>query len=136
MLNLFLKASPTRSPELIIWSACIGIIVALIFAFVIRKVQGDFVSRLLNGGAADSSSALSLEQVKSSRIIKAFLKDGSGLRQVVSRTEDNRYFIAEEHRDKASCLFKGNMKWYFLPLFAILIVALSYVITLLIPYML
>ena len=136
MLNLFLQASPTRSPELIIWSACIGINIALIFAFATRRIQGDFVSALLNRGAVDVSTALSLEQLNSAKIVKWFLKDESSLRKIVSRTEDNRYYIEEKHTDKASWLIKGNMKWYILPLFAILIVALSYIIVSLLPYIL
>ena len=139
-MMLYPLFASTRSPELIVWAACIGIIVALIISFIVKKIQGGFVSALIEKGALDTDRALTVSKSGASVLIKMFLKKNSSLYQIVSVCEGTdannpRFYIKEEHLKKAESFSKGIMKWYMLPIFAIATLLLAYAVILLLPYL-
>lgn len=82
------------SPILLIWAACIGFNIAMIFTFVFKKIQGEFISKLLEKEATSKEKALSLENLGYSskkingKILAFLLHDGSILRKLVRTDKD------------------------------------------------
>ena len=114
-----LLTTSLQSPELIIWSICIGANVALWICFIVRKIQGDFLLQLLEKGSSDEESALPLSKIKHSPLLPLFLKTTSTLSSVASTvTTDSgeiAYFIPAEREKKARTLSIKGMKWYIMP---------------------
>ena len=152
-MNHFLMLS-FDSPELIVWSACIGFNIAMIVAYIIRKTTGVFVSKLFDAEATDVESAKTLSELGcKSRLLKLFLKDGSTLRRTVSVVSEDdklpiikgtkaksmsdfanaRFYIAEEKKDRAASFKKGKLGWKWIPICTILSVILSLLVIDLLP---
>ncbi len=142
------------SLELIIWSACIGFNVAMIISFLLKRIEGAFISRLLQIGASSEESAVTLSQLEQddNKTLKMFLKDGSTLRNTVylvsgslprESTEEKRrgqpildnarFYIPEDKLEKAESISKGVLKWYFLPIYTILSVIITIIVLMLLP---
>lgn len=142
------------SPQVFIWSLCLGFNVAMIISFLYKKLIGGLITSILDKNAISEDTALNLDQLGygSNSFIKLFLRDKSSLRSLVSLVGDKlittknekgkdipdfssaRFYIAEEQRDKASSLKQGNIKWYLIPIFAIVSVIMAYIIVMLLPY--
>lgn len=133
------------SSELIVWSVCVGFILGIVATFVIKQVQGKFISLLLEKGANDEDSAVSLEDLGqgSNKFLKLCLKVGSGIRGIVTFVDEAdakspnfeviRFYVSEDRLEKATSMTKGGMKWYFLPIFSILIVIITIIVIELLP---
>ncbi len=140
------------SPELIIWSICIGFILGIVITFFVKQVQGKFISLLLGKEACDEGSAVSLCELGqgSNKFLRLCLKIDSGIRGVVTFLEEDieedgskkskapnfdkiKFYIAQDKAEKASSMIKGGLKWYFLPVFAILIVIITITVIKLLP---
>ena len=140
------------SPELIVWSACIGIIIAMIISYAIKSIEGTFISNLLSVGANTEEAAITIFQAgqKPSPFLKFFLRDGSTLRKTVSLVGDTlpytkkgsrrvplfenaRFYISSEKADKAESISKGRIKWYFIPPLCVLIVIITIIVIELLP---
>lgn len=141
------------SPELIIWSACVGFNVAMIISFLLKRIEGTFISSLLSLGASSKESAVTLSQLgqDGNKALKWFLKDGSTLRNTVYLVGDSlptkstkkrrkepvfdnaRFYIPEDKLEKAESIGKGGLRWYFLPIYAILSVIITIIVIELLP---
>ena len=133
------------SPELIIWSVCIGFNVAMIVTAFLKRIEGSLITSLLDANATSEENALTLSAVgkDKGRLLKFFLRDNGSLRSTIipaggalpliegekgKRIPDfaeARFYIPEEKAQKAASFAKGALKWYFLPIYA----ALSVIIT-------
>lgn len=142
------------SPELIVWSACLGLNIAMVISFVLKRIEGSFISKLLSFGASSIESAVTLSEVResSNKALKLFLRDGSTLRSIVSLVGDSlpressegkrsgkpifdgaRFYIPEDKLKKAESISKGALKWYFLPIYGILSVIITVIVIELLP---
>ena len=138
-----------NSPELIVWSVCIGFIIGIIATFFVKKVLGRFISLILDTDARDEDSAVSLSDLgqDSNKFLKLCLKI-IGINGVVTLVCDDtesqgkkkaldlekaRFYIEGCKTEKAKAMVKGSLKWYFLPLFSILLVIIAIVVIKLLP---
>ena len=152
-MDLFLNTS-FGSPILLIWSICIGLNIAVIFAYVVRRTTGALLNKLFNEEAFDEDNAKTLSELGcDSKLYKSALKDGKTLRRIVSVANDDnklpfaksasgkrifdfgtaRFYIKEENKNKAANLKKGNFRKIFFPIFTILSVILAQLIVDLLP---
>ena len=93
----------------VLWAFMIGVSVAALYVFFVRKKLGGFVRKLLQNNAFTPESALSMEELgeKPSFFLRRTLRIGS----VFSRTvlcENDRYYIPEECVQKAESKYKAN----------------------------
>ena len=92
-MRLFLSVA-LNSPVLLIWAACIGFNIAMIFTYVFKKVQGEFISKLLEKEATNKEKALSLEELGYSsdkvkgKILSFLLRDGASMRRLIRTDKD------------------------------------------------
>lgn len=144
----FYLALSFDSPELIVWSICFGFILGLIATFVVKVVLGKFISSILDTGANNESSAISLNDIGQSgnKFLKLCLRV-SGIRGIVTfvdEAEENnksksldfdkvRFYIEDNKKEKATAMTKGGLKWYFLPIFVVLIVIITIIVVKLLP---
>jgi hypothetical protein len=144
----FYLALSFDSPELIVWSICFGFILGLIATFVVKVVLGKFISSILDTGANNESSTISLNDIGQSgnKFLKLCLRV-SGIRGIVAfvdEAEENnksksldfdkvRFYIEDNKKEKATAMTKGGLKWYFLPIFVVLIVIITIIVVKLLP---
>lgn len=162
IMNLYL-ALAFDSPELLIWAACIGFNIAMVVTYILKKIQGNFISKLISSEAKSRESAVSFEELgyewrdingkgKSNSLLQFFLRDNGSLRKLVKVDGDKlptvtkngkeaadfslaRFYIDEKDLKKAESFKKGVIKWYFLPIFAIFSVIIAAGIIALLPFL-
>ena len=137
----FYLALSFDSPELIVWSVCIGFILGIVITYIVKQVQGKLIARLLEAGAQNEESAVTLKDLglDGSKFLKLCLKSNSGLRGVISLADEDlgfenaKLYISEDKVKKATSMIKGGLKWYFLPIFSILIVIITVIVIEVLP---
>lgn len=136
---------PNTSTVFIIWGICIGVTLGFIFNFVSKAIPGPFVRTLLSKNAIGEDNAVSLRDIGflNRRLVLLTLRDGSSLRNMVSVVggklptitankktaidyEKALFYIPESKKSKAYAAYGEKEKWYVLPLFIILAVAIAY----------
>ena len=150
------------SPILLVWAACIGFNVAMIFTYVLKRVEGRLILGLIGAGAMSAETGITLESLGykpggekvrlGDKLLCYLLRDGGSLRKIVSADAEKipmvkgdsgrakadysqvRFYIEEKNLGKAKSLGNGVMKWYYLPIFTILSVIIAVAIVLLMPY--
>ena len=153
-MGLFLSLS-FRAPELFVWCICLGFNIAMVAAYIIKRAEGELIKGLLDKGATSEENAFTLGELglEKKRLIKLFLRDGSTLRRMVVAVSGERgavekgaqqgrqeldfcsvrFYIPESMMRKANSMKKGVLRWYLLPIFAVVSVGISIGITYLIP---
>ena len=140
------------SYQVILWSICIGFNVAMLLSFLFKHTEGKLISRLLSQNASSEDSAVSLSDIGlgKSKYIMRRLRDESTLRHIVSLAggqelsltkggkakndfSSAKFYISEENSKKASSMQKGALKWYFLPIFCAVSIALTSFVNYVIP---
>lgn len=130
-----------QSSKLIVWSICIGVNVAIIGSYIFKSYIGKFISTLVSKGATSEEGAKSLSELGYSKdkLIKRLLKKEGSLRRVVTPLDENeenkRFYIKDEHINKAKALVGGKLRWYFIPIFLVATIILSYLVLLVLPFL-
>ncbi|MBO5287582.1 MAG: hypothetical protein J6B34_05605 [Clostridia bacterium] len=139
--------------NLVIWSVCIGICVAICAYFVQKHSIGGFINRLLSEECSDAESAKSLEDLGFGRnfIVKLALFDNKPLRNTVILADSSnlkkvkrgifasptfanaRFYIPVDKSEKAKALCNHSIKWYLLPILIIVSIFVAYIATLILP---
>ena len=161
-MNIYL-AIAFDSPVLLVWAACIGFNIAMVVTFVLKKTQGKFLAKLIESGANSEETAASLGDLgyewrnlngkgKANSLLQFFLRDEGSFRRIVkvcggklpTVTSEKgkevadfgnaKFYIEEKDLDKVNSFKKGVLKWYFLPLFAILSVLIAWGIIMVLPF--
>ena len=107
------------SPELIVWSVCIGFILGIVATFLVKQVLGKFISLILDTGANNESSAVSLNDIGqgSNKLLKVCLKV-IGVGGVVSFVSDTGDDVKSENHsnsvkiNKSKALDLEKVKFY------------------------
>ncbi len=150
----FLFASGEIVPiKFVIWAICIGTNLGFLYTYLSKNVVGGVVRKLLSS-ANSEEEAKTLSELgysKFSLLHKFLLKDGGILRSIISVAggqipkisnskgeevtdfDNARFYIPAGNKDKAMRSYGTPQKWIFLPIFAIASVAISYVMTLIMP---
>ncbi len=147
--------------EMVIWCIAIGVVLAILCTYYNRTVLGGFVRTLIASGALSMDSAMTLAEAgydKNSFVKREILKGGM-FRKMVFEVEDEimiaseghsfsartkpidlvtaRFYVAEENRIMAEMRYDNRGANIFGVVTSIIIIfAIAYVATLLVPYML
>ncbi|HOJ48775.1 MAG TPA: hypothetical protein PLD48_07920 [Bacillota bacterium] len=109
----------------IIWAFVIGVGLAAVYTFYIKKVLGDLVRRLIAIDACSPETAISLEKInyKMNAIVQTELKRNGSYAETVKVTESGLYYINPEMLAKAKTKYKND----FMPILflVVLLVALA-----------
>lgn len=107
----------------ILWAFIVGVGIATIYTFYIRKVLGGLVRKLIAIDACSPEAAISLENInyKMNSLVKYSLRKGTEFSQTVLINEKGLYYINPEYLDKAKLKYKEEGTSVFL-MFIILIV--------------
>ena len=143
------------SPELIVWAACVGFNVAIIISFIFKGSVNKLIDGLFSANAVDEGSAVSLVELGLNRLLlRCLLRDGSTLRRVVlakggelitaksPKGKDvvdygaSRFYLDMGSEKRIASMRKGVIKWWLIPLVAIVSVVMAYGIILILPYFL
>ena len=118
--------------RLVLWAFMIGVSVAALYVFFVRKKLGSFVQKLLQNNAFTPESAMSMEELgeKPTFFLRRSLNNGSDFSRTVL-CENGRYYIPEENIQKAENKYKANTGGVVILLIAI---ALFAVVTLVCVY--
>lgn len=138
-------ALPNASTTFIIWAICIGVTLGFVFNYVSKLIPGPFVRALLSKNAIGEDNAVSLRDLGflNKKLVLFALNEGSSLRNIVSVVggklptitangktaidyEKALFYIPESKKIKAQTAFGEKEKWYILPLFIILAIAIAY----------
>ena len=140
----------------IIWAICIGTNLGYLYMCFSRNVIGGVVRRLLQSslGEENAKTLSELGYAKFSLLHKILLKDGGMLRCCVSviggkipkitnsngeealSFESAKFYISSEGKSRAEKSYGTPQKWIFLPIFIVLSVGVSYLMTLVMPMLL
>lgn len=145
-------ALPNASTAFIIWGICIGVTLGFIFNFVSKAIPGPFVRALFSKDAIGEDKAVSLRDLGflNKKLTLRALRDGSPLRNMVSVVggklptitankktaidyEKALFYIPESKKSKAYAAYGEKERWYVLPIFIILAVAIAYGMTQIMP---
>lgn len=111
--------------KFIIWSFVIGVCVAAVYTFYIKKVLGDLVRKLIAIDACSPETAISLDRIhyKMNSIVQSALRRKGNFAETVKVTESGLYYINPEMLKKAKAKYKND----FMPIIflAVLIIALA-----------
>ena len=140
----------------IIWAICIGTNLGYLYMCFSRNIVGNIVRKLLaSAQGEDNAKTLSeLGYTKFSLFHKFLLKDGGILRSCISVVggqipkisnsngeeevsfDSAKFYISSEGKTKAMRSYGTPQKWIFLPIFIVLSVGVSYLMTLVMPILL
>ena len=95
--------------KILLWAFMIGVSIAALYMFFVRKTLSGFVQKLLAGNAFSPESALSMEELgqKPTFFLMRSLKKGSDLSRTVM-CENGRYYIPEDRIQKDESKYKSN----------------------------
>lgn len=85
----------------VIWPAVAGMIIAIIAAYLIKRTVGKFVKKLLSSGADSEETAKSLADLGYGKSFAVRNAMRGTLKNIVSVTEDGKYYIAPEKSFRA-----------------------------------
>lgn len=147
--------------ETVIWCIAIGIVLAILCTYYNRTVLGGFVRTLIASGALSAESAMTLSEAgyDKNAFVKRELTRGGMFRKIVFEIEDEimiaseghsfsartkpidlataRFYVAEENRIMAEMRYDNKGADVFGVVTSIIIIlALAYVATLFVPYVL
>jgi hypothetical protein len=136
------------STSLIIWSICVGVILAFVISHIYRRLLGPLVRTLIAYDHTSTESAATLDELKlNKRLVRLMLRDGSPAMTYISvvgnsipRLENNKYdyasarfFVPEEKKEKSSKSFVEPERLWVLILFIAIIIGCAYGLTKLVP---
>ena len=134
--------------DFIIWTICIGVCIALIISHFYKKIAGPFVRTLIAYEHFDEDSAVTLDELKmNKRFLRLMLRSKTLILSHVSvvggeipRDENGKldiasakFYIEKDKCDKAKCTFSETGRFLGLILTLIVIIALCYGLTMLVP---
>ena len=133
------EAIQTNPSYAIILPMMLGLFIAAVIVIVNKRVFGRLTSALMEAGAENESTALKPEEcgVKIGKITEKSLKrDNSGLRKVISVTEDGRLYIAPENQSRASTVYNPkDASIAGIILIFVAIIALTFLLLKLVPWL-
>ena len=150
-MNLFLSIR-FDSPELLIWAACVGFNVAIIFTYILKGSVSKLISKLEGANAFDNDSAATLSSIGAYNLLICYLlRDDSTLRKVVKAQNgvlvtkkskkgtdvadfnESRFYLDASNDKKIASLKKSAIKWWLIPIFAIVSIILASTVIYLLP---
>ena len=95
--------------EQILWAFMIGVTLAAVYVFFVRRVLGGFVKKLLDHNAFTPETAVTLEEVgqKPGFLLMRSLRRGTDFSGTVAECE-GRYYIPRENLEKAENKYKNS----------------------------
>lgn len=163
-MSIFLEATSNLPINPMIWGICIGINLAFLCAFIIRGVNGAIVRLLLSHIGEENAVALKDLNLKGLKLklAKHLLRDKSTLRNIIYCVggnilqipviteqvegekpiepsfkldfENTLFYIDESKVEKARVTYGKPSPWYLAVFFMVLSLGISYVATLVAPY--
>lgn len=89
-----------ESFDILLWTIFFGICLASGYAFMLKKVLGDFVNKLIEDGAVNIYGAKSLDELgySENKMIKFALRPNEPLRKALEVTDDSpeKYYISSD----------------------------------------
>ena len=109
----------------VLWAFMIGASCAAVYLFMVRRILGTFVRKLLEHDAFSPETAVSFEELglKKSFLIKRSLRPGTDFSQTVLESE-GKYYIPEDMLEKAESKYKGASGGVLILLLAIAVFAI------------
>jgi hypothetical protein len=97
--------------NLILWAFIIGIGIAAVYTFYIKKFQGKLVRKLISIDACSPETAISLEKIdfKMNPAIQNELRKKNSFSEMVKATESGLYYINPDYLDKAKSKYKNEL---------------------------
>ena len=95
--------------EQILWAFMIGVTLAAVYVFCVRRVLGGFVKKLLDRNAFTPETAVTLEEIgqKPGILLRRSLRRGTDFADTVAEC-DGRYYIPREQLEKAEHKYKNS----------------------------
>jgi hypothetical protein len=108
-----------------IWAFVIGVGLAAVYTFYIKKVQGKLVRRLISIDACSPDTAISLDKIdyKMNSIVQSELRRKGPFAETVKVTESGMFYINPEMLDKAKTKYKSDIMPVFILLFLLIMLA-------------
>ncbi len=143
-----LLAVNLTSTNLIIWSICVGAVLAFIITHVYKRLLGPLVRTLIAYDHTSADSATTLNDLKLNKgLVRLMLKDSSPAMAYISvvgdcfpRDKNGKYdynsarlFVPEEKKEKASKAFAEPERLWVLLVFIAIIIGCAFGLTKLVP---
>jgi len=104
-----LKLLGIKNGEHLLWCFAAGLIAACVYGFFAKCVIGKLIRGLAREDASDEQSAIFLKSIGCGGFIfKLVLSKGSTLSDSVIATEDGRYYLLPENKDKMLSKYGAN----------------------------
>ena len=134
----FSEIIETNPSYAIILPMMLGLLIAGIIVIVYKRLFGRLTSALISAGAENEGTALKIEDcgVKTGKTVERALKnENSGLRKVVSLTEDGRLYISPENQSRAQTVYNPkDASIAGIVLIFVAVIALTFLLLKLVPW--
>ena len=112
--------------RIVLWAFMIGVSLAALYVFFVRKTLGGFVQKLLSNNAFTPETALSMEELgqKPTFLLRRSLAHNGDFSQTVL-CENGKYYIPEDRVQKAESKYKNNTGGVVILLLAIVLFAIA-----------
>ena len=151
---MYLSAT-IQSQNLVIWSICIGVCLAICAYFISNNTLGTLLSKLLENKATAKENAKTLAELRLDKnvLVRLAVLYNKSLSGIVSLSEEAtaeqgkqkgakidlataRFYINESGAQRSSFLISRRAKWYLLPIYIAVSLLVGYVASLAAPFVL